>query len=180
MNACASIRKIALGQVSLFVVTQILAATPEVDPTATPASVSAPNSIDSGFSDSGTLTEGLATLCRGGGLNIRFGVGFDNGVEGTYGSYSPTGVSGGESVKGIFDISSGFNCGNFVSGNLVISGFSSNPGSMWLTSIDCHGVTLTQGSSSYSYNGGTAWWSWTSRFGFSGNGAQVSCTINHN
>lgn len=134
------------------------------------------------FSDSGTLTKGSAVICRGGGINIAFGGGFDNGVHSTYGTYSPTGVAGGETVKGIFEMRGAGTCAPFAGTYLVISGFSSNPGSMWLNSITCNGVQLSQGTSGFSYNSGTASWGWTNGFGLYNlsEGAQVSCTIVHN
>jgi hypothetical protein len=133
------------------------------------------------FSDSGTLTKEMKLLCKGGnGVDLRLGFGYENGE---FGTYSPTGVAGGENVTGIFDIVSTGTCVGGSFAELTIAGFSSSPGRMWLISVTCNGVERTQtAAAGFSYASGTAAWSWSTPFGFSslGNGSQFACTIVHN
>ena len=94
----------------------------------------------SGFNDSGTLTEDSVYSCHIGALDFTRQSGFSSGA---FGAYSPLGVTGGESINGIYDVSSS---GPICTGShavLVVTGFSSNPGNLWLTSITCNAVTLT-------------------------------------
>jgi hypothetical protein len=80
------------------------------------------------------------------------------------GSYSPTGLTGGETVAYVADTTA-TTC--FPARNqLSVSGFTSNPGATWLTSITCNGVEETGSSATFSYIGGTASWTWFSSFGF--------------
>jgi hypothetical protein len=102
----------------------------------------------------------------------------DFGYDSLFGSYSPTGLTGGETVAGVIDIQA---CG-VTSGILSVSGFSSDLGKLWLTSITCNGVTKTaSAATNYSYSSGTASWTWSaSAFGFSSKvGTNVSCSITH-
>jgi hypothetical protein len=124
-------------------------------------------------SDNGTLTVGAGgaePLC-------------DYGFFGSIGSYSPTGLTGGKTVAGLWDWHSGPTCSN-PSGHFEASGFSSDPGQSWLTSVTCNGVTKTGAATNhYSYGSGRAEWDWTLNgpFGFSSKiGTQLSCTIVHN
>ena len=98
--------------------------------------------------------------------------------SGTYGSYSPTGLTGGKTVTFLIDI----NCGTDpVGSELSISGFSANPGQAWLTSATCHGVTLLSSAATFSYSGGVATWAWDSIFGLGSLtiGTDVSCAMSH-
>lgn len=128
-------------------------------------------------SDSGTLTAGSRTVTCPHGVGSQ--VGFSNtALFGTYGSYSPTGLTGGSSVATLIDQIQ-VSCLNNHS-FLVVSGFSSDPGSSWLTSVACNGVTnLQSGSVGYSFSGGNAEWVWNNHFGFTA-GSNYSCTIVHN
>ena len=133
-------------------------------------------------SESGTLTIESGLICRGIGVNVAFGAGFDNGTYGTYGSYSPLGLTGGQDVKGVFDIVSNDTCSSLTThAELVVSGFSSNPGSSWLVSVTCNDVERASGSV-FNYSGGVATWQWVRTFGFYNQsvGSQVACTIVHN
>jgi hypothetical protein len=129
-------------------------------------------------SDTGTLLVGHGTfpclpIPPGGSSPVY-------GYDASFGSYSPTGLTGGKTVVLIWDFHVG-NCGVNHS-NLEINGFSSDPGSSWLTSITCNGVSNPQSSASgYSYSGGAAIWAWSQFFGLSSKvGSNVSCTIVHN
>jgi hypothetical protein len=128
--------------------------------------------------DNGSLTIGRVedNICWLGGPVYS---GYNAGAV-PYGSYSPTGLTGGKTVIGISELTV---CG--AATGLGISGFSADPGSNWLTSITCNGATLVPGAPgfSYSYNSGTANWMWlTVPFGFAGKsvGSVVGCSITHN
>lgn len=127
-------------------------------------------------SDSGTLTPATSTAipCPPGFVGHLTFVGFESG---NWGTYSPTGLTGGSIVNAITDETT--NClGPANLSLLSITGFSSDPGSTWLSSVTCGGVQKVPSSASYSYTSGTAVWTWGSKFGLS-NGAQVSCTMVH-
>lgn len=125
-------------------------------------------------SDTGTLTVGVGSggLCGPAPL-----------ISSGYvpllmkGAYSPTGLTGGKTVTGVIDYD-----GCSTQAELDVSGFSSNPGSSWLTSITCNGVAKLASASSFTYSGGQAIWQWPGNFGFAmlGIGANTSCTIVHN
>lgn len=122
-------------------------------------------------SDDGTITVGESV---GGNLCIYV-------YSGSIGSYSPTGLTGGKTVADLFDAWAGSTCG-LGSGYLFVSGFSSNPGQSWLTSVTCNEVARTGAmASSYSYASGTAEWNWVPEpFGFRFDvGEQLGCTIVH-
>jgi hypothetical protein len=129
-------------------------------------------------SDDGTLTVGGTSVpCTGGEQLLR---GYSGSLP--FGAYSPTGLTGGDTVSSVFD-NTPFLCGPTYTAfsYLAISGFSSNPGSSWLSSITCNGVTNEQShSSQYVYSSGTAEWYWYTQFGLaSHNGSNVACTIVH-
>ena len=125
--------------------------------------------------DVGTLTKGSAYGCP---------AYFGYHAVGPVGSYSPTGLTGGKTVFSILDnLFFGASCPGGVVALITVTSFSSDPGSAWLTSVTCNGVTKTGASASFSYSGGAATWMWASSwFGFSSlaNGTNVSCTIVHN
>lgn len=133
--------------------------------------------IAAASSDTGTLLVGeiSSTTCSGTGRPLPYYYGFTSSPA--VGSYSPTGLAGGKTVIKLFDYLS---CGALS--ELWISGFSSNPGQSWLSSVACNGVTNTgAGAFDFSYNSGTASWVWNDRFGFQSKyGSNVSCTIVHN
>jgi hypothetical protein len=127
-------------------------------------------------SDNGTLTVGLTTVsgCHASG-NLTYGF---VAAKGT-GSYSPTGLTGGRTVVAVYDIEAG-GCVPSIS-VVSISGFSSDPGSSWLSSTTCNGIQNIASGASYVYGSGNASWEWTQLFGLqSKNGSNVSCTIVHN
>ncbi len=134
-------------------------------------------------SDSGTLTPGETWSCFNSMVTV--GIGYNAGV---YGTYSPTALTGGYTVTELRDVGGGAELGNFCfpipatsQSFFQVSGFSSDPGSSWLTSITCNGVERLSSAAIYDgYSGGSATWEWgTSAFGFVDND-QVSCTIVHN
>jgi hypothetical protein len=122
-------------------------------------------------SDSGTLTPGL-----GGRLCNHVAFTLTGYLSGNFGTYSPTGLSGGKTVFAIMDFTPSL-CSSNESW-LEVSGFSSDPGKNWLTSITCNGVQNLASASGYSFTSGIARWAWGQKFGLS-RGAQVSCTIVH-
>jgi hypothetical protein len=127
-------------------------------------------------SDNGTLTVGEEAIpC---GVTHWFVNGF---ISGSIGSYTPTGLTGGDTVSEVFDQFAFPGCVGSHSA-LEVSGFSSDPGSSWLTSITCNAVKNNgSGVTSYTYSGGHAVWIWSTLFGLLGkNGTNVSCTIVHN
>lgn len=126
-------------------------------------------------SDTGTLQVGLKTC---GPLHLPSGYGFLSG-SGGFGSYSPTVLTGGDTVTAVFDETS--NCGFTAGSWLEVSGFSADPGAAWLTSITCNGVQKLESIAGFSYTSGIAFWDWSTTFGLSGKlGSNVSCTIVHN
>jgi hypothetical protein len=106
-------------------------------------------------------------------------------MAGALGSYSPTGLTGGKVVQQLAEAvqcSAAPTSGQVV---LVISGFSSNPGTTWLTSVTCASNTKLRSAATYSYNsgGGQAIWTWTGQnfsFWIPAGGTNALCTIVHN
>lgn len=105
------------------------------------------------------------------------GIDYTYGYSSWLGSYSPTGLTGGNTVRRIVDRMN--TCGSSYS-LVQVDDFSSDPGRSWLISVTCGGFTLLGASASYSYDNGTGIWSWTPLFGFiARNGSNVSCSITH-
>lgn len=131
-------------------------------------------------SDSGTLTAGQTIVSIGCGIGTQTGF-----VVGSIGSYSPTGLTAGKTIASVYGVM-GLNIPRGCTANgtaLQVSGFSANPGSSWLISIACNGITDTPSTAAFAYDSGsgTATWAWGGalyNFGLS-SGAQVSCTIVH-
>lgn len=137
-------------------------------------------SVSQAAVDNGTLTVGRITIPAGCGPSWPPGM-FDlhlSGYSGFGSSYSPTGLTGGQSVQWIYDQDCG---GNFDRAELWISGFTSDPGSTWLNSITCNGATKTAATASYWYLGNTAQWVWLTPFYFflEPAGTIDSCSIDH-
>jgi hypothetical protein len=103
------------------------------------------------------------------------------GYSGSIGSYSPTGLTRGKTVASLFTLGVGASCTGTFSGHLSVSGFSSDPGQSWLTSVACNGTTKTGATATYSYGSGSALWSWSATsWGFTLKvGSQLGCTIVH-
>lgn len=123
--------------------------------------------------DNGTLTSGGSSF----GPCGEFQTVGDGYYSSLMGSYSPTELTGGNTLFGIYDVIRP-GCTNPGNSSIIVSGFSSNPGSSWLTSVTCNGVENTAGSASFTYSSGQAIWSWSKLFGFSGSG-NYSCSIVH-
>lgn len=132
-------------------------------------------------SDSGTLTVG-ANIVLGCSPPITGNViyGFlDTRSSGNFGSYSPTGLTGGKTVGVVIDIEPGTCVGSQSS--FTVTGFSSSPGSSWLSSITCNGTQNSGSGATFSYSSGDATWVWSQLFGLSSKYKDnVSCTIVHN
>lgn len=128
-------------------------------------------------SDTGTLTVGTGitgVICRPftvyGYISLR--------TTGNFGSYSPTGLTGGKTVANVSETAQG-SCSGISA--LTVTGFSSNPGSTWLSSITCNGIQKLGSAASFSYSGGDASWQWGGGFGLINKaGSNVSCTVDHN
>jgi hypothetical protein len=123
-------------------------------------------------SDVGTLTVGSVS----GGCGSANGYNPPTGL----GSYSPVGLTGGTTVTAL--VEEWHTC--FLPPLITyftVSGFSSNPGASWLTSVTCNGVTKVP-SASYTYNSGSALWLWTNNpfWLVNKSGQNVSCTVVHN
>jgi hypothetical protein len=101
---------------------------------------------------------------------------------GLLGAYSPTGLTGGKTVAEISAIVIGLSCNGTLDGIVQISGFSSNPGQSWLTSVECNAITKTGATATFNYGSGIAAWSWSATsWGFpTVVGSQLGCTIVHN
>jgi hypothetical protein len=136
--------------------------------------------------DNGTLTVGKQSSHLPPPVNIWA---CTSGYEPTVplGSYSPTGLTGGETVSLLTDLDTGTTsaCSNLAKSSFLhVSGFSIDPGQAWITSVTCNGIEKTGiSASSYSYSSGTAIWTWNgSDFGLisKSSGTNVSCTISHN
>jgi hypothetical protein len=126
-----------------------------------------------------TLTIGRLTVPIG-GVTLVFS-GYSNG---SYGSYSPTGLGGGKTVITVYDLTSN---GSIVNSTLRITGFTSNPGVSYLNSATCNGVIVNGGHATRTYDSGTGTvtYSWAPpepQFGLSSLsvGTNVSCSIDHN
>jgi hypothetical protein len=129
--------------------------------------------------DNGTLTVGAGSVGSCGIISDGTAVIGYYSID-SLGSYSPTALTGGTTLLGIYDVFSLLGCPD--SGNILVSGFSSNPGSGWLTSVTCDGVTNLASSAStfiYTASKGTALWAWSQRFGFRGT-SPFSCSVVHN
>ena len=130
--------------------------------------------VASAATDNGTVTIGGANWGSCGMPPGQIAEGYFSGVTG---SYSPTVLTGGRTVYGVYDVLVFF-CSGVNTSILIVSGFSSDPGKGWLTSITCNGVTNPSSFASYSYSGGMGSWHWTTLFGFSGK-TSASCSITH-
>jgi hypothetical protein len=124
--------------------------------------------------DNGTLTVGSESFgdCGSGNFQHLTARGY-LGAGG--GSYSPTTLTGGKTISDLYDVSA-IACSS--SAHIYVSGFSSNPGSSWLTSVTCNSVTLSSPAATFDYSGGVAGWHWFStKFGFLS--GVYSCSIVH-
>lgn len=129
-------------------------------------------------SDQGTLTSVVFnSTCGSLGQYAITTTGYNQG-----GSYAPA-LTGGETVTGLYNLTGehGPVCPQ-LGAYIWISGFSSDPGLYWLSSVTCNGTTLTvPAGGQYAYNAGThvAEWIWRKSYWNIGTGT-YSCTITHN
>ena len=137
--------------------------------------------------DNGTLTVGKQATFLPPPINVWACISGYEPSGPPLGSYSPTGLTGGEIVASLTDLDTGTSsaCNNIAKNSFLnVSGFSVDPGQAWITSVTCNGIAKTGiSASSYSYSSGTAIWTWNdSDFGLisKSSGANVSCTISHN
>jgi hypothetical protein len=115
----------------------------------------------SGTTDSPTMTEGTYTHYAL-GYGVTTAKGFDAGL---IGSMSPTKTSDGLTYTTVDDFQGPY----IAEGDVILSGFTSDPGQGWLGSVTAVGVTKTAATATYSYSSGQATWTW-SEFGFTGSG----------
>jgi subtilisin family serine protease len=104
-------------------------------------------------------------------------VGFDLSLGG--GSMSPATTSNGytyQKFKDRYNVKTT----SYIETVFEVSGFTSDPGSGWLVSAAAEGVTYVGSrAATYSYNSGSARWSWNGPNAFSGWPTQTTCTIVH-
>ena len=134
--------------------------------------------LSSAATDNGTLLVGHLVVTLPPSMTCLFIIdGYHS--EALIGSYSPTGLTGGQTVS---DLEDDYHCnGTYLETFFVVTGFSADPGKSWLTSVTCNGVTNSVGSSTYDgYSSGRAQWHWTNAFGLNSKvGTNVSCSIVH-
>ena len=143
-------------------------------PSALAALIAAPQ-LAMASSDAGTLLVGHTSFFCGPG-EVQSITGYDSLVP--IGSYSPTGLTSGGTVAAVIDFS--LFCLIVRQGSEILVSFPSNPGSSWLSSVTCNGITNNVDDATFTYNKGTATWSWNQQFGLNSRiGSNVSCTIAH-
>jgi hypothetical protein len=94
------------------------------------------------------------------------------------GQLSPTTLTGGKLVSAFYDIVTA----SGTTANVVVSGFSSDPGKNWLWSAGALGITKSGASAgSYGFSNGAATWYWSNAgFGFTAaNGSTTPVTLTH-
>jgi hypothetical protein len=99
-------------------------------------------------------------------------------IRGSIGSMSPTTTSNGFTYSALVDHYT--IKGDFGNSHFSVSGFTSNPGAGWLTSVKVGSASAHTGATAlYSYLGGQATWTWRGiEWGFVGH--SETCTIIHN
>jgi hypothetical protein len=124
--------------------------------------------------DVGSLTAGTSlSVCPAGGYNIVSGFGAAG-----LGAYSPVALTGGQTVTDVINVIASCTSGS-VSGYITVSGFSQNPGSAWLTTIQCGQIPFMGSSAVYSYSGGSATWTWNLDLIIISSVSPVTCAITH-
>ena len=116
---------------------------------------------------SGTITQGFY---YDGSFVTQYGFGTTPTYASTFGSRSPTTISG-YTFAGCSDTYFGTSSGL---SSLAITGFASDPGVDFVTSVTIDGIQ--QFPSSYTYSAGSAYWYFSVTFGFLGSGT-ASCAI---
>jgi hypothetical protein len=152
---------------------------------------SSPGNFTTLITDSATMTEGGVHQSSPGFLETWKGY-----KSPTFGSLSPSALSGGKVVSVLYDFCQAItstkppppSCPYSLAtdsqdGILSISGFTADPGATWLTSVTAAGATRYGASAIYSYASGTSTWSWigpvgTGSFGLSNSGT-TNVVITH-
>lgn len=92
-------------------------------------------------------------------------------VSGSIGSITGGTLTGGKVIAALQETGS--------TAQLVVSGFTSDPGSGWLASITANGVTEPGNTAAYSYLSGDAQWDWGALWGFVNGNTYNGCQIVH-
>lgn len=123
-------------------------------------------------SDTLTLTNGV----------MQMGVPNWGAINGAMGKTPTSSFAGGKKVETFSENVGGWQKG-MTAITLGVSGFSSDPGQDWLTSVASLGQSKRGASAQYNFANGKATWSWLEKSGFGfaskGAGAQISFTIDH-
>ncbi len=135
--------------------------------------------IAGSVTDKGTLTAGTVDAGCEGGTFIHIGFGDYLGTN--FGSYSSTTFTGGKKLVDLWDQSVAGNPAECPAAGVVfeVSGFSSNPGSSWLTSVTCNGTELTASTATFTYTSGDSQWFWAGKTFSFVSGDKYSCSIVH-
>jgi hypothetical protein len=111
------------------------------------------------------------------GSNAPYDLGY---LAGNFGSITSTKTLDGYTIVGFYDVVRGGKVGGYFSTQLIVGGFSADPGQAWLNSGGANGVTLTGASArSYSYANGQATWGWITGPVFEGKSGSAPCVIAH-
>jgi YD repeat-containing protein len=134
--------------------------------------VHASNAGGTGPNSSASFTTAASdTVTMTQGTYVSGPITLDGFNSGQFGSVSPSTLTGGKTILQLMDA---YNGPPFIYTQLIISGFTSDPGQSWLTSVTANGVTRSGASAAYSYANGSAQWDWypptfsAMRFGPSG------------
>lgn len=99
--------------------------------------------------------------------------------SGQFGSIAGAGLPTGQTIYAVWEdviIPAGT-----VTGGVIISGFSSNPGSAFFKSLAVNGLTLNTSAATYTYGvAGPGWaeWQWSGGFGLFVSGTTYPCQLN--
>ena len=98
-------------------------------------------------------------------------------IAGDIGSMNPATTSNGYVYNEFADTEQPHG-GGYVYTRFGVSGFSTDPGISWLTSAKAGSTTLIGSAATYVFSAGTATWTWTNGWVFTGSGT-IACTIIH-
>jgi len=124
----------------------------------------------SNYKYQGTITQGYGYTVHSPGMYMwtyQYGC-----APGSFGSRSPTTLVDGKTLAYWYDeIEYNYDGSVYTSFSVLgISGFSSDPGTGYLTSATIASTTKNRSAATYSYSGGLAGWIWSSTFGFGASG----------
>jgi YD repeat-containing protein len=142
--------------------------------------VLATNAGGNGAASSGSFTTNSSytdTPVMTQGSNMATENGFNTLGADPIGSMSPATTTNGHTYVQFFDKLKALN-GAYQSTLFSVSGFSADPGQVWLTSAGCNVTTQLGSTATYSYLSGTSTWTWTTGKSF-GQAGNVNCTIVH-